>query len=241
MIDFHCHLDLYANPLLTMHGSEETGTGVLSVTTTPSAWHGTSRLSRDSNMIRTAIGLHPQLARARKSELEIFDRCLEETRFVGEVGLDGSPEYLEFWNDQLHVFEHILASCGEAGGKILSVHSRRAVTPVLDYLGKHSASVPILHWFSGSKSELRRAIELGCWFSVGPGMLAGAKGRALVGAMPHERVLLETDGPFVHIKGNPAQPWDVRAVSARIADVWGIDAAEASQQVDANEKILLGG
>lgn len=47
--------------------------------------------------------------------------------------------------------------------------------------------------------ELERAVALGCWFSVGPAMLAAEKARGLARAMPKERVLTETDGPFAKL------------------------------------------
>ena len=101
---------------------------ILSVTTTPSAWHGTSTLANGKNRIRTALGLHPQLAHERKSELPLFDDLVMKTRYVGEIGLDGAPEFREHWKDQVEVFEHILKTCSTAGGRILSIHSRRAAT-----------------------------------------------------------------------------------------------------------------
>lgn len=55
-----------------------------------------------------------------------------------------------------------------AGGRILSIHSRRAASEVLDRLAAvPDAGTPILHWFSGTQRQLDRAIDLGCWFSVG--------------------------------------------------------------------------
>ena len=64
---------------------------VLSVTTTPSAWKGTHALAPRSKYVRTALGLHPELAHERYSELPLFDQLLSDTRYVGEIGLDHSP------------------------------------------------------------------------------------------------------------------------------------------------------
>jgi TatD DNase family protein len=190
MIDFHCHLDLYPDPHAVAHECVRLGLYILSVTTTPSAWDGTVALSKGFPCIRTALGLHPQIAHQRKHELELFDRILPQTRYVGEVGLDGSPDLKMHWPDQLTVFGHILHSCSTAGGRILTIHSRRATSAVLDALESHpEAGVFVLHWFSGTQRELTRAIDLGCWFSVGPAMLAGERGRQLVSRMPQTRIL----------------------------------------------------
>lgn len=222
MIDFHCHLDLYPDPEVVAARCEKQGLYVLSVTTTPSAWRGTRALER--GRIRTALGLHPQLAHERRSELAAFDRFLPEARYVGEIGLDGSPESKGQWRDQLTVFRHILSSCGNAGGRIMSIHSRRASRAVLDELAaRPDAGIAVLHWFSGSFRDLARAIEIGCWFSVGPAMLVSERGRALAARMPRDRILTESDGPFAHLAGSAAMPWDTETAVQTLAALWGLD------------------
>jgi len=235
MIDFHCHLDLYPKPHVVLDECVKRNMYVLSVTTTPSAWNGTSALSQRAARIRTALGLHPQLAHERRAELPLFDRYLSETRYVGEIGLDGSPELRKHWNDQVYVFNHVLESCAASGGRILSIHSRRATTAVLDCLERHSAAgVPVLHWFSGSRRELERATNLGCWFSVGPTMLENAKGKALAVAMPRERVLTETDGPFTTNDGRPMFPWEAERAVLDLATLWRLSIEEARSQMTDN-------
>ena len=198
VIDFHVHLDLYPEPHRIARNCAERGLYVLSVTTTPSAWHGTKALAGKGT--RTALGLHPQLAHEHRHELALFDELLPQARYVGEIGLDGAPEFKSHWDDQYAVFEHVLRACARAGGRIMSIHSRRASKAVLDCLEAHpAAGIPVLHWFSGGKRDLERAIAHGCWFSVGPAMLRSARGKELTAKMPRERVLTETDGPFSQI------------------------------------------
>ena len=113
MIDFHCHLDLYPDPHGLAQTCRDRGLYLLSVTTTPSAWRGTSALAEGAPRIRTALGLHPQIAHERKHELVLFEQLIGETRYVGEIGLDGGPEYKAHWQDQLTVFERALAIAGQ--------------------------------------------------------------------------------------------------------------------------------
>ena len=241
MIDFHCHLDLYPNYSEIVRECERRGMYVLSVTTTPSAWRGTSALAMGSKRIRTALGLHPQLAGERKGELVLFDGLLPQTLYVGEIGLDGSPEFRKSWKDQLNVFEHILAQCRKAGGRVMSIHSRRASEAVLDCLEKEKdAGTPVLHWFSGSPRDLDRAIRLGCWFSIGPAMLQGERGRALVARMPPSRVLTESDGPFALIDGQAMKPWQVGSATDGLAQIWSTSPPDADRQLIENFKTLLG-
>jgi TatD DNase family protein len=239
MIDFHCHLDLYPNPDSLAQAALERNVGIVSVTTTPSAWPGTVELGRKYAHVRTALGLHPQLAEEREHELRQFDRYLGETDFVGEVGLDGSPELRATWDAQLRVFRHILRSTREAGGKVLTVHSRRAASAVLDELEVLLPGRVILHWFSGTAAEARRASEAGHYFSVGPAMLRGAKGRSLLSAIPRDRLLLETDGPFTRISGRALVPTDIDACFEELSHLWGIPLTEARLLVRENERRVL--
>ncbi len=239
MIDFHAHLDLYPDPHATAQECVERNLYVLSVTTTPSAWPGTSALTKNAPRIRTALGLHPQIAHQRKGELLLFERLLPETRYVGEIGLDGGPEYKHHWKDQVWVFGRILELCEQAGGRIMSLHSRRAAAEVLDALAaRPEAGTPILHWFSGSQRELLRAISLGCWFSVGPAMLAGEKGRVLAAKMPRDRVLTESDGPFAQVEGRQAYPWDAARAAETLAQLWGESLSSVEWQLAANLRAL---
>jgi TatD DNase family protein len=241
MIDFHCHLDLYPRPHEIAAACADKGIYVLSVTTTPLAWRGTASLAEGRNRIDTALGLHPQLALERWSELEQFDALLSETRFVGEVGLDGAPEFRHSVEKQQSVFTHVLSSCEGAGGRIMSIHSRRASGPVLDLLARHQGAGPaVLHWFSGSVSDLKRAIDLGCWFSVGLPMVTGARGRELISRMPRDRILTESDGPFVQERGAAVMPWSVDVTATMLAGIWRIVPAEAEHVVQENFSRLIG-
>ncbi|MGE3842610.1 MAG: Qat anti-phage system TatD family nuclease QatD [Vicinamibacterales bacterium] len=238
MIDFHCHLDLYPDPWSVAERSEQLGVRLLSVTTVPSAWSGTAALERDR--IHTALGFHPQLALERVKEIGLFAELLPRTRFVGEVGLDGTPEFRASWHAQVEIFERILRLCADRGGRILTLHSRRATEPVLDRIeAVPDAGTPVLHWFSGSAGELRRAIDLGCWFSVGPSMLAGKRGRALAARMPRDRVLTESDGPFGQVESRSAFPWDVDRAVRVLAEIWGLDVRGAEQQLENNLDRLM--
>ena len=240
MIDFHCHLDLYPDPKALVRECISRNLYVLSVTNTPSAWRGTAGLACDAARIRTALGLHPQLAHQRKGELPLFRELLPDTQYVGEIGLDGTPEHKRSWADQTQVFGDILEACAAAGGRVLSVHSRGAAAEVISMLETwRSAGIPVLHWFSGTRRELARAIEVGSWFSVGPAMLAGAKGRMLVQGMPRDRVLPESDGPFAQVDGRSAVPWDADRTLGVLADLWEESPERVRERMTQNLRRLV--
>jgi len=190
--------------------------------------------------VRTALGLHPELAHERRSELPLFDALLPEAKYVGEIGLDRSPGTEGRWSTQEEVFRHILASCEKVGGRVMSIHSRRAASEVLDALEAFPrAGTPVLHWFSGTREQLRRAASLNCWFSVGPSMLRGQRGRDLLAHMPQDRVLTESDGPFGQVDARPALPTDVGEALKHLSKVWSVSRADAESRVADNFRRLV--
>ncbi len=234
-MDFHCHIDLYSNPKDVIERAKKEGTYILSVTTTPKAFPGTKRLAHSAPRIRTALGLHPQIAADRISELKLFDLMVRETDYVGEVGLDGSREYRSSFEIQLQAFRYILDSCEAIGGKVLSIHSRSAATAVLEELETRAkSSTPILHWFSGTQKELQRAISLDCWFSVGPAMLRSEKGIQIARKVPRNRLLLETDGPFAKLGKKVLFPEDTQKLIPQFSQIWNCSEADAFGQLSLN-------
>ncbi len=240
MIDMHCHLDLYPDPYAVVERCKSDGCYVLSVTTTPKAWHGTSALADGCGRVHTALGLHPQLARDRWREIELFDELLPRVKYVGEIGLDGGRTFRSSFERQVAVFLHILRNLEKCGGRLMSLHSRCASGAVIDLLAEHpDAGLPVLHWFTGSKSDLRAANSIGCWFSVGPAMLATKRGRELVMGMPRGRVLTETDGPFARARGECLMPWDVESAVRKLSNLWGCDLTETRDILMDNLKQVL--
>jgi TatD DNase family protein len=222
LVDFHCHLDLYPDHVEQVARCEREGIFALTVTTTPKAWKRNHQIASVTKHVRVALGLHPQLVAERAAELSEWEDLLPQARYVGEVGLDAGPRYYKSLDAQKGVFEKILRACAQAGGKILTIHSVRAVTPVLDMLERHlpsSKGLPVLHWFTGSSGEARRAVEMGCYFSVNARMLANEKHRAILSTLPLDRLLTETDGPFTNTGDRPSRPGDVRAAIEGLASL----------------------
>ena len=220
LVDFHCHLDLYPDLGTVISACDARRAATLAVTTTPKAFSHNRQLASKSEHVRVALGLHPQLVEQRANEMDLFERLLPETRYVGEVGLDAGRRFYHSFDAQKNVFRKILDLCSDAGDKILSVHSVRAAKHVLDLIEEClpvGNSTVILHWFTGSAAETRRGVELGCYFSVNERMLATPNGVRVLREIPAPLLLTETDGPFVEKSGKPIEPGDVWAVLSGIA------------------------
>ncbi|MDP4537955.1 Qat anti-phage system TatD family nuclease QatD [Alkalimonas collagenimarina] len=240
MMDLHCHVDLYPDYGKVLSNIEDSGFYVLSVTTVPSAYEGTTKLTCGLKKCRTALGLHPQLAHKRKNELPLFDRFASDTRFIGEIGLDGSRGYREHMEDQLMVFNHVLKTCELYNDKILTIHSLNAVDEVLACLRNHPrAGTPILHWFLAKKKQVVEAVGLGCYFSIGPAMLTSKRAKSVIAWIPRDRVLLETDGPFAQLDGQPLYPSDTSTVINYLAVEWDVSLDIAYDQLKTNLIHLL--
>ena len=240
MIDFHCHLDLYENPHNVLKEAVDRKCYILAVTTTPLAWEGTCALVGTSPRVQVAVGIHPELAATRQREIDQLCALLSETQYVGEIGLDGSRLHSSSLPIQREIFEAILRACKSVGGRIMTIHSRGATSLVLDYLEMYdSAGLPVMHWLSGTQAELERAIELGCWFSVGPAMLRGEKGRRLASLMPPDRVLTETDGPLARRGHSPLMPWDVKEAEVVLGTLWKLPSSEVKVQLSLNLRRLV--
>lgn len=241
MIDFHCHVDLFPSPELAADEIDRAGTYVLSVTNTPKAFPKTAQISKGRNRIRTALGLHPQLVADRHGEVGLFRRLLGETRYVGEIGIDGGDDFAKHLELQKQVFDEILGACATIGGRIMSIHSRHASGEVIEALGrKREAGVAILHWFTGPISHAEKAVDIGAWFSVGLPMLRSRRASSIIKRIPRNRILTETDAPFVSTPGEHYPTMAVSQALSELSRLWECDEAETREQLHSNLRVLGG-
>ncbi|MBN8816528.1 MAG: TatD family hydrolase [Sphingomonas sp.] len=243
LVDFHCHLDLYPDFEAAVAACEREGVYTLTVTTTPKAWSRNHAVTSKTKYVRAALGLHPQLVGERASEIALWEALLPSTRYVGEVGLDAGPRFYKTFDAQQRVFERVLLACAAAGNKILTIHSVRAARQVLDMIEEHlprGAGTPVLHWFTGTVAEARRATELGCYFSVNAAMMTDEKRRALVAALPVDRLLTETDGPFTKKGERPSAPVNVIDAVFGLAELLNVPPVEMARMIRANLRRMLG-
>ncbi|HHJ4624063.1 MULTISPECIES: Qat anti-phage system TatD family nuclease QatD [Klebsiella/Raoultella group] len=241
-VDFHCHLDLYPDHSALIRECDRARVATLAVTTTPKAWIRNRELTADSPYVRVALGLHPQLIAEREQEIALLEYYLPFARYVGEIGLDAGARFYRSFQSQERIFSRILHACTEQGDKVLSIHSVRATAKVLGHLENTRLTEnckAVLHWFTGSVSEARRAVELGCYFSVNEEMLRSPKHRKLVSLLPLERILTETDGPFVLNEEKAVRPRDVHRTVHEIAQTHHLSDTDAAVRILNNLRSLV--
>lgn len=242
LVDFHCHLDLFPDPVSAVSAAEIAEIYTLTVTTTPRAWPRNYELTHKTKYVRAALGLHPQVVAERAAEIDLWEEYLPQARYVGEVGLDAGPQHYRSFDLQKQVFTRVLQKCSEARGKILSVHSVRSAAVVLDLIESHlpqGRGQAVLHWFTGSKSELRRGIELGCYFSINATMMRNERGCEVVTSIPADRLLTETDAPFTRIADRPSEPSDVTITVDALATLRHLSSEQMRQQIRSNLRSIL--
>lgn len=121
--------------------------------------------------------------------------------------------------------------------------SVRAVKAVLDHIEQDlpaDQGQVVLHWFTGSKGEAKRAIDLGCYFSVNAAMLDNDRHRSMVATIPLDRLLTETDGPFTKTAGKPSRPADVVVVVEQLANLYGIEPSAVATAIRGDLRRLVG-
>jgi len=235
-------LDLYPDHQAVVERCERARVFTLAVTTTPKAWQQNEALTRKTRYVRAALGLHPQLIAERADEFGLWEALLPNTRYIGEVGLDAGPRFYRSLELQKQIFERVLKACARAGDKILTIHSVRAVRSVLDMIERFLPATKgqvVMHWFTGTKGEARRAIDLGCYFSVNAAMLSNPRHRALVAELPMRHLLTETDGPFTRTSGRSTDPTDVGLAVQELGLLRGLDESETASVIRSNLRRLL--
>ncbi|WP_189643576.1 TatD family hydrolase [Deinococcus piscis] len=244
MIDTHCHLDYLDDPAgargeLGLSGMVCIGAGVQHA-------HNAVALAEQFPDVWATVGIHPTGTEddtpENRAELERLARH-ERVVGIGESGLD------DYWDagqrpQQLAALEWQLDLAARLG-KPLVIHVRdkkgegSAARGLLDVLPSWPQVQLILHCFSGHRDLLAYGIERGCYFGFAGNVTYknAPEIQAATREVPLDRLLLETDAPFlapVPKRGKPNRPGYVRHTLDVVAGLRGLDAAELEKQTDQN-------
>lgn len=240
LIDTHFHLDLMENMKSLIREFNNSNTGVIAVGTTPRAYEREKQFCSGVDNIRVGLGFHPQLVAERESEIDLFLRLVESSGYIGEIGLDFNSAYIASQKQQLSCFQRIAKTCADKGNKVLSIHSVKAAGVVIDELEKAGTlknNICIFHWFTGTVTERRRAIEAGAWFSINPRMLKTKSGQETIKMIPADRLLLETDAPFTRKFSTAIElTKELLAILKGLEEIRG---ENINKQVEANCNLIL--
>lgn len=230
IIDTHFHLDLHENDSSVADEIEKNGIYTIAVTNAPSVFFHTLGICKSHKFVRAALGYHPEIVSRRPNEFEIFNKEIKKTKYIGEIGLDNSPRNSKSFAIQKKIFIQIIELCNLEGGKILTIHSRKAEKDVIDIIGRSFNGKVILHYYTGSLSNLKKAIEYGFYFSVNLNMTATKSGIQIISEIPINRILTESDYPFTY-KG-------IDHNSVLLQTIQNIASIKACNQLDVSNKIF---
>jgi TatD DNase family protein len=180
-LDAHAHLD-------PKRSSQELAQGGPVLGMTLSLAEAEQVLARREPQVVWGVGCHPRKLAAQSAfKPEHFAELASQTAVIGEIGLEvASKVPLEL---QLQTFRAALSFAAQ-NPRIISIHAFRSTSLVLDELSRTPIIAPVLHWWTGNAAETRRAVELGCYFSVHSAVARRSLFRTQV---PRKRILVESD------------------------------------------------
>ncbi len=216
---------------------------------------GSHSIARQDARVHPVVGLHPHAARTLPEERPALERLVADGDFVavGEIGLDffrnNSPQEDQF--EALH-WQLELAS---AHGLPVVIHSRDAdeecYAVIEGWAGRHgrylgpAREIGMMHCYAGNLDLARRYLDLGFAISVpGPVTYANnARGREVAAAVPLDRLLAETDCPYltpVPWRGQRNEPAYVVQTIRAIAELRGQRAEDVARATAMNAARLFG-
>jgi TatD DNase family protein len=253
LIDSHCHLNFNAfdeNRLDVITRAKAEGVvAFINPGTTLQDSQQIIALAEEIPELYAAVGIHPndaaafdQAALAQLRELAAHPKVVA----IGEIGLD------YYWDEaprpvQRRVFEQQLALAKEIGKPVI-IHQRDSMADTMDVLrlwganGDHPGLV--LHSFSGDQAMAEEAIDLGFYIGLsGPVTFKNARELpGIVASLPPERLLIETDAPFLSphpFRGKRNEPARVKLVAERVAELQNLTLAEMSRRLTENTILLF--
>jgi len=237
VIDTHAHLDACAEPadVLVERAREAGVERIVSVGTKESSWHETLAIAERHDGVFAALGIHPH--EASDGDVDALRAALDHPKVVavGETGLDYFRDYAPH-DAQRRVFDAQLELAADTRKPVI-IHTRAADEDTLAALAGFGGTV-VLHCFS-SLPLLEPALERGWYVSfAGNATYKNAHDlRSAAYAVPAERLLAETDSPYlapVPGRGRPNEPANVVHTVAALAHARNAAADELAAQIDEN-------
>ena len=192
------------------------------------------------------LGLHPEEVRADWREvLARIKPFLNKGVCVGEVGLDFYWSR-EFEREQIEAFEEQVRWSVELGLPLM-IHCRKAQNEMVTILKPFKNQLPggVFHCFTGNELEARELLQFDRFVLGIGGVLTFKKSKlpeTLQAVVPLERIVLETDSPYmapVPMRGQRNEPAFVAHVAQRLAETYGVSISEVIRQTDENCKKVL--
>jgi TatD DNase family protein len=243
VIDTHAHLDALGDPAGALERARAEGVSrVIAIGSGIASCRATLEIAEREQGVYAALGIHPHQAGgdgdvSKLRELVAHPKAVA----VGETGLDHYRDYAP--RDRQAELFRAQAELATDLDKALVVHSRAADADTFAVLDGIESPV-VLHCFS-STGLLGPALERG-WYVSFAGNVTYAKAselRAAAAQVPLDRVLVETDSPYLApqpVRGRPNEPAHVIHTLAALAEARGEDREQLARAIDENASRVFG-
>lgn len=241
-VDAHNHLEMYGDNLskaLDMINKNNIKT--LGCSMDIKTYLFTKELSRNNSNIIPCFGIHPWEAHNNYKNLDMYDEYIKECKVVGEIGLD------YYWVLEkkkypymLQVFEYFLQKSKEYN-KLTNIHTKGAEEEIFENIKKYNLRTPIIHWYSGPLSVLKKLLDYGCYFTISVDIDHSQLTKEIVKRVPLNRILTETDGPtsLQWVNGQYGYPLQVKNIVKQISMIKRIPYDEVKCEIYNNLKVLI--
>jgi TatD DNase family protein len=253
LTDSHCHLNykgLVEEQQAVLDRARSAGvTTMLNISTRASEWDDVIGLAERESDVWASVGIHPHEADVHPDvEAETLIGKARHPRVIGigESGLDYYYDHSDRERQRDSFRSHIAAA--RETGLPLIVHTRDAEEDTYRILAEEmgkGAFTGVIHCFTASGDFARKALDLGLYISMS-GIVTFKNAKDLqetAKSIPADRLLIETDAPFlapVPHRGKPCEPAFVAATAGFLANLRGETLGHLSAYTSANFAALFG-
>jgi len=251
LIDTHCHLDFKDfddDRTAVLKRSRDSGIGV--IINVASSMKGTVRsiqIAEENDFIYASAGIHPHEADSvSDNDIKLFAGFLSKPKVVaiGEIGLDYYKNITSKEN-QKKLFIRLLEIAKDTSLPLI-IHNRDAHIDMVDTL-KNIIGSPVngvMHCFSGDEKFLKTCLDMGFFISFTCNITYknASSLREIIKLVPMDRLLLETDAPFLApqaFRGKRNEPMYVKYVAEEVARIKGFDFNKIANMTTENARKLF--
>lgn len=250
IVDTHAHIDLPdfdEDRDAVVHRAVAAGvSAIVAIGFNPERWVSTAALAEAYPMVVRTVGLHPNHATEWSDDLpESIEHEARDPRVVaiGEIGLDFYRDHADPDRQRVAFVEQI--ALAKRLDLPVVIHQRDAQGEVIELLVREGPVRGVMHCFSGDQTFAARCIELGFYLGVGGVATYKASGavRDAIASAPLDRLILETDAPYLAPQGHRGQrnqPALIVRAAETLAEVRGTDVATIAEATTRNAVALFG-
>lgn len=206
-------------------------------------------------VIFAAVGIHPEEVSSSKNskyqipitkQVHILEQIIQEDKkyivAVGETGMDKYGEAAATIEKQKEWFAAQIKLANEYKLPLI-IHTRDSLTETLKIWDENKPIMGgIFHCFSYGEAELAEVVARGAWVGIGGNVTWNKRIQKVVKLIPSERLLIETDSPFMtplEKKPETNEPANVKIIALMIASIRGVSLEELAEQTTYNARKLF--